>query len=102
MFPSLTSTYQLISILMTAFGLFPEHSKSEIFHFSKRRNDLNPTLDLTPFNGPILSPKPTWRYLEFYFDWKLTFKEHIRHYSTKALATVKVMGIVGVAFGLPA
>ncbi|PPQ94942.1 hypothetical protein CVT25_004559 [Psilocybe cyanescens] len=36
-----------------------------------------------------------WRYLGFYFDRKLTFTEHVRYYSTKALSTVKAMKMLG-------
>jgi len=80
---------------MSAFGLVLEHSKSEIFHFSRRHNDTNSSLDLSQVNGPVLTPKPIWRYLGFFFDRRLTFKEHIRYYSTKAMTIVKAMGMLG-------
>jgi len=89
--PTLSKAYQIISNLMTAFGLILEHSKPEIFHFSRQQNDMNPSLDLSQTNGPILIPKPTWRYLGFYFNRRLTFKEYIRHYLTK-VGTARDMG----------
>ncbi|KXN91866.1 hypothetical protein AN958_11546 [Leucoagaricus sp. SymC.cos] len=42
-----------------------------------------------------LRPKTFWRYLGFYFDWQLTFWEHVRYYSTKAISTVRAMGMLG-------
>jgi len=80
---------------MVSFGLVMEHDKSEVFHFSRAHNDSNPELDLSAIGAPILKPKTYWRYLGFYFDRRLSFKEHVRFYSTKALTTVKAMGMLG-------
>jgi len=80
---------------MVSFGLVMEHDKLEIFHFSRVHNDFNPELDLSAIGAPILKPKTYWRYLGFYFDQWLFFKEYIWFYSTKALTTVKVMGMLG-------
>ena len=77
------------------FGLVMEHDKSEIFHFSRAHNDSNPELDLLAIGAPTLKPKTYWRYLGFYFDRHLSFKEHVRYYSTKALSMVKAMGMLG-------
>ncbi|KXN84555.1 hypothetical protein AN958_12301 [Leucoagaricus sp. SymC.cos] len=41
-----------------------------------------------------LHPKTFWRYLGFYFDWQLTFREHVRYYSTKAISMVRAMGML--------
>ena len=51
-----------------------------------------PPLDLSPLEGPILYPKSSWKYLEFIFDQKLAFHQHI---SNKAIFTVKCMKILG-------
>jgi len=83
--PELTSSYSIVSDLMASFGLVMEHDKSEIFYFSRARNDSNPKLDLSAISAPILRPKTYWRYLGFYFDRQLSFKEHVQFYSTKAL-----------------
>ena len=72
-----------------------EHDKSEIFHFFRAHNDSNPGLDLSAIGAPTLKPKTYWRYLGFYFDRYLSFKEHVQYYSTKALSTVKAMGMLG-------
>jgi len=80
---------------MVSFGLVIEHNKSEIFHFSRVYNDSNPELDLSAISAPILKPKTYWQYLGFYFDWRLSFKEHVQFYFTKALTTVKAMGMLG-------
>jgi hypothetical protein len=84
--------------LLTEFGLVLEYDKSELFHFSRKPGDENPSLDLgyQPYTeGNPLKPKAYWRYLGFYFDHKLSFKEHVRYYSTKALTTVQAMGMLG-------
>jgi len=80
---------------MASFGLVMEYDKSEIFHFSRAHNDSNPELDLSAIGAPILKPKTYWRYLGFYFNRRLSFKEHVRFYSTKALTTVKAIGMLG-------
>jgi len=72
-----------------------EYDKSEIFHFSRAHNDSNPKLNLLAIGAPILKLKTYWRYLGFYFDRQLSFKEHIQFYSTKVLTTVKAMGMLG-------
>jgi Reverse transcriptase-like len=75
-----------------------QHSKSEAFHFARACANLALPIDLgfAPHTGDsLLRPKDTWRYLGFFFDRKLSFKEHIRFYSTKALTTVNAMGMLG-------
>jgi len=92
--PELTSSYRVVTDLLVSFGLVMEHDKSEIFHFSRAHNDSNPELDLSAIGVSTLKPKAYWRYLGFYFDRCLSFKEHVRFYSTKALSTVKAMGML--------
>ena len=55
-----TSSYSIVSDLMTSFGLVMEHDKSEIFHFSRVHNNSNPELDLLAIGAPILKPKTYW------------------------------------------
>ena len=93
--PELYSSYRVVTDLMVCFGLVIEHDKSEIFHFSRAYNNLNPELDLLAIDVPTFKPKTYWRYLGFYFDWCLPFKEHIWYYSTKTLSTVKAIGMLG-------
>jgi len=93
--PELTSSYSIVSDLMASFGLVIEHDKSEIFHFSRAHNDSNPELDLSAIGTSTLKPKTYCRYLGCYFDRWLSFKEHVQFYSTKALTTVKAMGMLG-------
>jgi len=89
-------SYNVLSKLLDSFGLVIEHSKTEIFHFSRSQGFFNPPpLDLSPLGGPILRPKDTWKYLGFIFDRKLTFHKHIDHYSNKAISTVKCMKLLG-------
>ena len=93
--PELYSSYRVVIDLMVTFGLVIEYDKSEIFHFSRAHNDSNPELDLSAIGAPTLKPKTYWRYLEFYFDQCLSFKEHVWYYSTKALSMVKAMRLLG-------
>ncbi|PPQ94597.1 hypothetical protein CVT25_010605 [Psilocybe cyanescens] len=95
---ALKRTYGVIFELFKKFGLALEHDKSEVFHFDRSHSKDNPPVDLgyAPYTGVTpLKPKLYWRYLGFYFDRKLTFTEHVRYYSTKALATVKAMKMLG-------
>ncbi|PPQ91906.1 hypothetical protein CVT25_001189, partial [Psilocybe cyanescens] len=85
-------------MITNKFGLALEHDKSEVFHFDRSHSKDNPPVDLgyAPYTGATpLKPKLYWRYLGFYFDRKLTFTEHVRYYSTKALSTVKAMKMLG-------
>ncbi len=94
----LKSAYGVIFDFFTRAGLTLEHSKTELFHFSRARNETLPSVDLgyAPFTGTTpLTPKLYWRYLGFYFDRQLKFHEHVRYYSTKALTSVMAMGMLG-------
>ncbi|KAJ3558029.1 hypothetical protein NP233_g11592 [Leucocoprinus birnbaumii] len=78
--------------------LFMEHNKSELFHFTRQCDNASPpiVLDFESFMAASpLKPKTFWRYLGFYFDWTLSFREHVRYYSTKAISTVHAMGMLG-------
>ena len=81
-------------ILLNA-GLVMEHDKLEVFYFTRSRHLSNPFLDLTLVGGPILTPKPIWWYLGFYFNWKLNFHHHIHFYTTKCLSTLNTMKVLG-------
>jgi hypothetical protein len=94
----LREAYGIMFDLLTEFGLVLEHDKSELFYFSRKPRDDNPSLDLgyqLYTEGNSLKPKAYWRYLGFYFDCKLSFKEHVQYYSTKALTTVQAIEMLG-------
>ena len=66
------------------------------YYFSRLHSLFNLLpLDLGHFRGPILKLKNTWKYLEFIFDRKLSFQQHIKFYSNKALSIIKCMKILG-------
>ena len=90
----LLSSYNMISKIFSDVGLVLEHNKSEVFHFTRARNPPNPSIDLTSVRGPILHPKPIWRYLGFFFNRKLNFHQHVHHYTTKCLSTLSAMKIL--------
>jgi Reverse transcriptase (RNA-dependent DNA polymerase) len=82
----------------TSLSLVLEHTRSEAFHFTRARGDLDLPINLS--FQPIMSntplrPKLTWQYFGFFFDHKLLFKEHIWFYSTKAQTTIRAMGTLG-------
>jgi len=67
-------SHNIVSNLLSKFGLLVEHSKTEVFHFSRSHGQFNPPpLDLSPLGSLILYPKESWRYLGFIFDRKLSF-----------------------------
>jgi len=48
-------SYNVLSKLLDSFGLVIEHSKTEVFHFSRSQGPFNPPpLDLSPIGGLIL------------------------------------------------
>jgi hypothetical protein len=84
--------------LTQSMGLVLEHNKSEGFHFSQKHSDSNPDIDLgyAPYTGATpLHPGTTWQYLGFFFDCALTFQEHVKRYTNKALTTVRAMLALG-------
>jgi len=92
----LFNSCNIASNLLLKFGLIIEHSKTEIFHFSRSHRMFNsPPLDLSSLGGSTLHSKNIWRYLEFIFDRNLSFQQHIDFYANKAMSTVKCMKILG-------
>ena len=88
-------SYNVAFNLLTKFGLYIEYSKTEMFYFSKTHCTFNPPpLDLSPLGGPILSSKPSWHYLGFIFDRKLSFHNHINFYANKVISTIKYIKIL--------
>ena len=89
-------SYNILSKLLDSFGLVIEHSKTEIFHFSRSQGVFNPPpLDLSLLGGLILQSKDLWKYLGFIFNRKLSFHKHIDYYANKAISTVKCMKLLG-------
>ena len=89
-------SYNVLSKLLDNFGLIIKQAKTENFHFNRLHGIFNPPpLDLLPIGGPTLCSKDTWKYLSFIFDRKLTFHQHINHYSNKVILTVKCIKLLG-------
>ena len=72
-----------------------EHNKTELFHFTRARYPPNPFIDLTTVEDFIITSKPIWRYLDFFFDQKLNFHYHTHFYTTKCLSTLSTMKMLG-------
>jgi len=81
----------MISRILLDVGLAMKHSKSEVFHFTWAWHPPNPSINLILVGGPVLQPKPIWRYLGFFFNWKLNFHHHVYFYATKYLLILNAM-----------
>jgi len=89
-------SYNVLTNLLEKFGFVVEHSKTEIFHFNRSQGTFNLSpLDFSPLEESILWPNNLWKYLEFIFDRKLTFHQHVNFYVNKSISTVKCMKILG-------
>jgi len=89
-------SYNVLTNLLEKFGLVVKHSKTEVFHFNRSHGVFNPPpLNLSPLGGNILLFSNTWKYLDFIFDRKLTFYQHVDFYMNKAISTVKCMKLLG-------
>ena len=89
-------SYNIASLLLEKFGLIIEFGKMEVFHFSGSYGVFDPpSLDLSILGGPILCPRETWKYIDFIFNRKLLFHQHVNFYANKAILTVKYMKILG-------
>ena len=91
----LLCSYNIISKILIDAGLVMEHSKTELFYFTRARHSPNPSIDLSSVRGPVISPKLIWRYLGFYFDRRLNFNYHTHFYATKYLSTLSTMKMLG-------
>jgi len=91
----LLCSYNIISKILIDAGLVMEHSKTELFHFTRACHPPNPSINLSSVGGSIISPKPIWWYLGFYFDCKLNFNYHTHFYATKCLFTLSTMKMLG-------
>ena len=89
-------SYNVVFNLLTKFELHIKHLKTKVFHFSRVHSTFNPPpLNLFPLSGSTLSPKPSWHYLGFIFNRKLSFHNHINFYANKVISTIKCMKILG-------
>jgi len=88
-------SYNVLTKLLEKFSLIVEYSKTENFHFNKSQGVFNPPLlDITLLGGFILWPNDSWKYLDFIFDRKLTFHQHVDFYAKKLISTVKCMKLL--------
>ena len=67
----------------------------EVFYFSRLHSTFDPPpLNFSILDSLILHPRKTWKYLDFIFDRKLLFHQHIDFYTNKAISMVKCMKIL--------
>jgi len=91
----LLCSYNIISKILIDTGLIMEHNKTELFHFTRACHPPNPSIDLLSVGGSVISPKPIWRYLGFYFDHRLNFNYYTHFYAMKCLSTLSAMKMLG-------
>ena len=88
-------SYNVLSKLLDSLDLIIKHAKTEVFYCNRLHGVFNPPqLDLSPIGSPTLYPKETWKYLDFIFNRKLTFYQHINYYLNKAISLVKCMKLL--------
>jgi len=87
--------YNIMSKILINAGLVMEHNKTKLFHFTRTCHSPNPFIDLSSVEGPVISPKPIWQYLGFYFGRRLNFNYHTHFYVTKCLSTLNAMKLLG-------
>ncbi|TFK79483.1 hypothetical protein K466DRAFT_437881, partial [Polyporus arcularius HHB13444] len=77
--------------------------KTEACHFSRKKAD--PPLDLgeAPYTGETpLQPVPVLRHLGFYLDKRLSFRQHVRFYGSRAASTAQSLLMLGNSIrGMP-
>ena len=89
-------SYNIVSSLLEKFGLIMKYGKTEMFYFLRLHGAFDPSpLDLSILGGPILYLRETWKYLDFIFDRKLLFYQHVNFYANKAISMVKYIKILG-------
>ncbi len=95
--------FELVFTHLGRVGLGIEPDKLELMHFRRAKaakwseqEPLGPKLKLkVDGRRHLLVPKQSMRYLGFFLDPKLTFREHIRFYAAKASSTVSAMRMLG-------
>ena len=88
-------SYNVLTKLLEKFGLIVKYSKTEIFHFNRSQGVFNPSpLNLTPPGSSILRSNNLWKYLDFIFNRKLTFHQHVYFYTNKSIFMVKCMKLL--------
>jgi len=91
----LLCSYNIMSKILIDTSLIMEHSKTELFYFTRAHHPPNLSIDLSSVGGSVISSKPIWRYLGFYFDHRLNFNYHTHFYATKCLSTLSAMKMLG-------
>ncbi|GJE97286.1 hypothetical protein PsYK624_135020 [Phanerochaete sordida] len=90
---------------LTRVGLRIEADKTELMHFRNGRKPWRERVGDDPLGPPVkvyspggetlIWPRKVVRYLGFFLDPKLSFREHIRHYTVKACSTVNSLRMLG-------
>jgi len=82
---------------LDSIGLTIDPDKCDLMHFSWRKNDdSNPSLKTVLHSKEVtITPPKSLRWLGFHLDRKLTFREHINKVTSKGLAIIQGMKVLG-------
>ncbi|KAI6108236.1 hypothetical protein F5141DRAFT_983992, partial [Pisolithus sp. B1] len=81
----LCDSFSTVTHILENLGLTIEPSKSELTHFSWRRKETQPHIDLMHHNTPYhVKPSETIKWLGVWLDSKLSFRKHVQMITTKA------------------
>lgn len=93
----LQEDFQVINSALQAIGLSVDHTKFEVMHFTRAKSpELLPIrIVLSPDNVLTISPNPVMRWLGFFLDRKLEFKEHVRIMCNRAMSKIQALTVLG-------
>ncbi|KAG9225338.1 hypothetical protein CCMSSC00406_0006275 [Pleurotus cornucopiae] len=94
---TLQDAFALIKPRLGAIGLATDDDKFDLMHFTRARKPDLPPVRIPSQGGPGITvfPKSTMRWLGFFFDRKLTFKEHVKIMCNRALSKLQALRILG-------
>ncbi|KAG5223534.1 reverse transcriptase from mobile element jockey protein [Salix suchowensis] len=93
----LQADFQTINRALQAVGLSVDQGKFEIMHFTRAKSPvlLPIHIHLASDNSLTVFPNPIMRWLGFFLDRKLEFKEHVRIMCNRAMSKVQALNVLG-------
>lgn len=89
-----TLWFQICDLFLMV-GFLLKNMKLELQHFPAGQSP--PFIDLPLVISPTISfqPRRIWRVLGFFLDQRLTFRDHIKWYTNKAMSTLRAFPLLG-------
>ncbi|KAL4256815.1 hypothetical protein AB1N83_011417 [Pleurotus pulmonarius] len=93
----LQEDFRTINSALQAIGLSVDRTKFEIMHFTRAKSpELLPIrITLSPNDSLTIFPNPVMRWLGFFLDRKLEFKEHVRIMCNRAMSKIQALTVLG-------